>query len=168
MMRFDLLAFSAQLIQARWEFDRLPSEELPGLAQNALVQGFDGKYTRRIAGLIQPDRADLQPLMAGFLAELGITTMLSREEAGLSLARLIAQAIAGGETKPYEGASYIWRVVVNGLSNRPDELMPFVGHASEYEDCGTYSQDVEETRRAIDEDIIREAHDLLARTSRSA
>jgi hypothetical protein len=35
--------------------------------------------------------------------------------------------------------------------------MPFVGHASEYEDCGTYSQDVEDTRRAIEEDMIQVA-----------
>jgi hypothetical protein len=46
-------------------------------------------------------------------------------------------------------------------------LMPFVGHASEYEDCGTYTRDAEETRRAIQEDTIQEARDLLARTSRA-
>jgi hypothetical protein len=167
-MRFDLLPFSAQLIQARWEFDQLPSEELPRLAQDALELGFDGKCTRRIAGLIQPNRADLQPLMAGFLAELGIMTKLSREQAGLELARLVAQAIIEGKITPYEGASFIWRQVANGLSYRPKELMPFVGNASEYEDCGSYSQNHEETRRKIDEDIVQDARQLVTEITRES
>jgi hypothetical protein len=164
-MRFDLLPFSAELIQARWEFDELPSEDLPVLAQDALELGFDGKITRRIAGLIRPRKSDLQPFVSGFLAEMGIKKTLTREQAGFLLARFVAQGIVERRIKPYDGASFIWRNVVNGLKNHPKELMPFVGHASEYEDCGSFSQNIEKTRQQIEKDIVKEAQSLLVGTS---
>jgi hypothetical protein len=161
-MRFDVLPFSPQLVQARWEFARLPSEELPGLAQSALELGYDGNCTRRIAGLNHPDNFDLQPLMPGFLEELGVTTKLSRRDAGLALARLVAQAIVEGRTEPYDGARFIWREIVNELwSNPPEELMSFVGNASEYEDCEFYSQHAEEVRRKLADDIMQDARELV-------
>lgn len=82
-MRFERLPFSPQLIQARWTLDHLPSEDAPTLAQDALELGYDGKYVRRIAGLIGPDHADLLPLMPGFLLEMGISAPLQKEEAAI-------------------------------------------------------------------------------------
>jgi hypothetical protein len=69
-MRFNLLPFSPRLIQARWVFGKLPGEEIPGLAQNALELGYDGKIIRRLAGLINPDHFELQRFMPAFLAKL--------------------------------------------------------------------------------------------------
>lgn len=160
-MRLDALPFSPLLVQARTAFGRLPAEELPRLAQDALELGYDGKCTRRIAGLESPDYFDLQPLIAGFLAELGISTSLSKREAGLVLARFVAQAIVDGRVKPYEGARFIWRDIVNELwPNPPEELMSFVGNASEYEDCGFYSKQPEDIRKKIADDIMRDAREL--------
>ncbi|HWR16110.1 MAG TPA: hypothetical protein VN577_14880 [Terriglobales bacterium] len=162
-MRFDLLPFSPQLIQARWEFGKLPSEELPRLAQDALELGYDGKYTRRIAGLESPDSFDLQPLMPGFLAELGVTSKLSQRNAGMALARLVAQAIVDGRVKPYDGARFIWREIeVELWPNPPEELLCFVGNASEYEDSEFYSEQPEDDRKTIAEEIIRGARELAA------
>lgn len=160
-MRFDVLPFSPQLIQARWEFGKLPSEGLPRLAQDALELGYDGKCIRRIAGLVSPDSFDLQPLMPGFLAELGVTTTLSQREAGLALARFVAQAIIDGRVKPYEGARFIWREIEIELwPNPPEELRSFVGNASEYEDCEFYSRQPEDVRKKIADDIMRDAREL--------
>jgi hypothetical protein len=86
-MRFERLPFSPRLIQARWVLDKLPSEEVPRLAQDALESGYDGKNVRRIAGLTQTDRAELLPLMPGFLAEMGVAATLPRDEAGWLVAR---------------------------------------------------------------------------------
>ena len=161
-MRFDVLPFSPQLIQARWEFGKLPSEEVPRLAQDALELGYDGKYIRRIAGLESPDSFDLHPLMPGFLAELGVTTKLSQRDAGLALARLVAQAIVDGRVKPYEGARFIWREIeVELWPNPPEELMSFVGNASEYEDCEFYSKHPEDVRKKIADDIIQIAREIV-------
>jgi len=107
----------------------------------------------------------LQPVVPGFLAELGIKKTLTREQAGLALARFVAQGIVERRIKPYDGASFVWRNVVNALTNHPKELMPFVGHASEYEDRGSYSQDIEKTRQQIEKDIVEEAQSLLVGTS---
>lgn len=161
-MRFDVLPFSPQLIQARWEFGKLPSEELPRLAQDALELGYDGQYTRRIAGLIHPDSFDLQPLMPGFFAELGVTATLPRREAGLTLAKLVAQAIVDCRVNPYQGARFIWREIVNELrTDAPKELLSFVGNASEYEDCEFYNQHPEGVRKKIANDITRDARELV-------
>lgn len=106
-MRFERLPFSPQLIQARWTLDNLPSEDAPKLAQDALELGFDGKNIRRIAGLINPNHADLLPLIPGFFGEMGIAAPMGREEAAWSLARRIADAISEGQITPYEGAEFI-------------------------------------------------------------
>jgi len=163
VMRFDLFPFAPQLIQARWVLGKLPSEEVPRLAQDALELGYDGKNTRRIAGLIQPNSAELQPLMAGYLTELGVMTGLSREQAGWSLARLVAEGIVEAWISPYEGARFIWREIVNELwPNQKHPLLVFVGNASEYEDCNPYGGNPEETRRQISQDIIEDARALLS------
>lgn len=161
-MRFDMLPFSPQLIQARWVLDKLPSEEAPRLAQDALELGYDGKHIRRIAALFQPSNADLQPLMTGFVTELGATPGLTREQAGWSLARLVAEGILEARIAPYDGARFIWRDIVNELwPNQQHPLLAFAGTASEYEDCESYSRDPEETRRQISQEIIEQARALL-------
>jgi hypothetical protein len=161
-MRFDALPFSPQLVQARWEFGNLPSEELPRLAQDALENGYDGANTRRIAGLINPDQFDLQPLMQGFLAELGLATKPTREEAALALARFVAQAILERKVGAYEGARFIWLdIVIEMWPNQPNALESFVGNASEYEDCVFYSQHPEEVRKKIERDIFEAAQELI-------
>jgi hypothetical protein len=162
-MRFEQLGFSPELVQARWQLGKLPSEDVPRLAQDALELGFDGSYTRRIAGLIHPNYFDLEPLMSKFLLELGIQNAISHQQAGGLLARCIAAGIAEGRTPQYEGARYIWWEIVNDLwPNPPEELLVFVGHASEYEDCQFYASHPDEVRHKIEEDIIADARGLLA------
>ena len=166
-MRFDRFGFVPQLIQARWEFGKLASEEVPPFAQNALELGYDGKYTRRIAGLTQPTNSDLQPLMPRFLAELGINKPTSRENAAFVLARYVAQGIIDGRVQPYEGARFISREIADELGqNLPDELIPFIGYASDYEDCVSYSGDPADRRGKIDRDIIENARILVTALAR--
>lgn len=161
-MRFEQLPFSPQLIQARWTLAKLASEDAPKLAQGALEVGFDGKNIRRIAGLINPNHADLLPLIPGFFAEMGIAVPMGREEAAWSLARLIAEAISEGQITPYEGAKFIWRDIVNEVwPNEQHPLLSFVGCASDYEDCESYSQHPEGRRREIEQEIIEDARALL-------
>ena len=162
-MRFELLPFSPQLIQARWALDKLPSEDAPPLAQEALRLGYDGKNVRRIAGLISPVRADLLPLMPGFLAEMGMSTGITREEAAWALTRSIAKGMLDGHITPYEGASFIWREIVNQVwPNQQHPLLSFVGWASDYEDCESYTERPDKRRREIEKEIAEEARALLA------
>jgi len=162
VMRFERLPFSPQLIQARWVLNKLPSEDVPRLAQDALESGYDGKNVRRIAGLIKTDWAELLPLMPGFLSEMGVVAPLPRDEAGWLLARLVAKGISEEQLTPYEGARFIWKIVTEVWPNQQHPLLSFVGNASEYEDCESYSQHPEETRGQIEQDIIKDARALLA------
>jgi hypothetical protein len=84
------------------------------------------------------------------------------KQVGWLLARLVAQAISEGRITPYEGARFIWKIVNELWPNQQHPLLSFVGHASEYEDCESYSQHPKETRRQIEQDIIKEARALLA------
>jgi hypothetical protein len=162
-MRFDRLNFSPQLIQARWTLGKLPSEEAPSLAQDALEFGYDGKNVRRIAGLIRPVGADLLPLMPGFLTEMGISKPLTDEEAAWTLARLVANGISEGRITPYEGANFIWRDLVNQVwPNQQHPLLSLVAWASDYEDCESYTDRPEHRRQEIEEEIVKEARLLVS------
>jgi hypothetical protein len=166
-MRFNALPFSPELIHARWEFGNLLTEDIPKLAQDALEHGYDGENIRKVAGLIAPTYFDLQPLKNGFLAELGIKQQVSKRDAGLLLARIVARQIAEGNVAPYEGASFIWREIANELwdPERPQELLPFIGEASEYEDCQFYATNPEEIRRKIEREIMEVAQEFSTRAS---
>ena len=167
-MRFDLFPFKPQIIEARWILRILPSEEVPQIAQKALELGYDGKNIARIAGLNHPTNADLLSLFSGFLAELGANSIQSQNQAGWVLAEAIAQGICDGWVEPYDGARFIWREIVNRLwPNQQHRLLSFVGNASKYEDCESYSDQPERTRREIAKEIIKDARELLAeRTQR--
>jgi hypothetical protein len=161
-MRFNSLPFSPELIHARWEFGKVATEDIPKLAQDALERGYDGENIRKVAGLVAPTYFDLQPLKNGFLRELGITQQLSNRDAGLLLSRLIADGIAKGQIAPYEGSSFIWREIANELwhPERPQQLLPFIGEACEYEDCEFYAENPEEVRREIERSIVELAREF--------
>jgi hypothetical protein len=161
-MRFDSLPFSPQLIHARWEFGKMATEDIPKLAQDALEHGYDGDNIRKIAGLVAPTYFDLQPLKSGFLMELGIRQQLNKRDAGLLLSRLIADGIAKGHIAPYEGARFIWWEIANELwhPETPQELLPFIWEASEYEDCEFYAENPEEVRRQVERHIVEVAREF--------
>jgi len=162
-MHFDRLPFSPQLIHARWTLGKLPSEDAPSLAQDALQFGHDGKNVRRIAGLVRPSQADLLPLMPGFLAEIGVSAPLAREQAAWLLARLIAKGISERRVTPYEGARFIaYEIAIEVWPNQQHPLLSFVGLASDYEDCESYTWHPDKRRREIDEEIVEEARAVLA------
>ena len=111
---------------------------------------------------MRPNHADLLPLMPGFLTELGISTLLATEDAACLLARLVAEGISERRVTPYEGARFIWLEIVSEVwPNQQHPLLFFAGYASEYEDCESYSQNPEETRREIEQEIIQKARAFL-------
>lgn len=111
---------------------------------------------------MKTDWAELLPLMPGFLSEMGVVATLARDEAGWLLARLVAKGVSEERVTPYESARFIWRIVNEVWPNQQHPLLSFVGNASEYDDCGSYSQHPEETRRQIEQEIIKDARVLLA------
>jgi hypothetical protein len=160
-MRFDTFSFSPRLIQARWTLGKLASEDMPGLAQDALTSGYDGPAIRRLAGLLNPVKTDVEPQLSGFFGELGQPENLSQEQAAIVLACFVADAIVEGRETPYEGARCIWWEIANSVVPVPDRLLSFVGEASEYEDCSPYDERGKRWREEIEQQIKRDAHELL-------
>jgi hypothetical protein len=126
---------------------RLLAEDLPAIAVRALEEGYDSPTLRQLAGAEGRDSGDLRTLFLKALQELGVQP-LSPAEAGLSLARSIADDVLAGSIDPYDGARRIWSEVYTRFPHLV-QLRPFVGLASEYEDDAKHR---EEYRRSIVEE----------------
>jgi len=145
----------AELAQLKWHFGILFPEAVPAFAADALEAGCDGRQLRRIAGMIRPTRADLEPIIDGMFLELGQSQITNTSAAGIRLAKKVAEQIVSGAISPYDGANLIWRHVYYEL-RQPDELVPFVGLASEWEDHL-------HLRKRYDKDIVAAAREFLGR-----
>jgi len=111
--------------------------------------------------MINPVKADIEPLLNGFFVELGLSESLSQEQAALILACYVAEAITAGREEPYEGARFIWWEIANAVDPTPHRLLSFVGEASEYENCSPYDERGKQLRNEIEQQIIGDARDLL-------
>jgi hypothetical protein len=141
----------------------LPSDDAPRIAQEALEHGYDGVATRKLAGLIRPIWSELNTLVPEFLTELGAAEALNEEDAGRLLAREVAKAIADGRVAPYDGARFLWREInIKLWPNGPSDLLPFVGLASEYEDCEYYGGNTKAIRAELAHQIVEQAREFIA------
>lgn len=126
-----------------------PSEELPDLAARALAEGIDAPALRELAGLTPADVREARDLFLLAMEQLGIDVPRSRRDA----VQLWAAEILNGTLTPYEGARLIWWHGWNEL-DRPDDLTPFVGLASEWEDDPIH-------RTRYEQDILNHARQLI-------
>lgn len=142
--------------EALWRLGELPVGQLQRFARQALADGCYGPALQELAeyAYFTMTKSEAESLFERALREMG-RSPLSTREAGLQIARGIANDIVSGRTHPYDGARRIWQEVWQ-RSGRPDELLGFVGLASQYED-----NHKAEHRRAYLEDIVREAKRLL-------
>jgi hypothetical protein len=134
--------------------DDQPAEDLPEIAVQALVRGIDSPALRELAGLSRDDVRSARDLFITAMAELGVQ-MPSPEAGARERVRFWAAEMLVGTLTPYEGSRLIWW---NGWEplERPDDLTPFVGLASEWEDDP-------EHRTEYEHDMLAEARSLLAR-----
>jgi hypothetical protein len=145
----------AKLAQLKWHFWLLFPESVPAFAADALEAGHDGRQLRRIAGMMRPTRADLEPIIDAMFGELGQLPIADTQAAGIHLAKKVCEQIVSGAISPYDGANLIWRTIANRLG-QPDELLQFVGLASEWEDHMNL-------RDHYDKDIVAAARTFLGR-----
>jgi hypothetical protein len=143
----------------------LPSWALPSIAVRALEHGSDSPGLRLLAGETEPIESTVGPIFARALAELAVSIPDART-ALMFVARYYAEKIVDGSISPYKGAAAIWRQVTNhssaqGNSELWDSLGVFVGLASEHEDYPP-------ARAELDEEIVREAQELLASSAGEA
>ena len=109
------------------------SEDLVGVAIEALEDGRDSPSLRVLAGLSGSDVTQARALFDRVLEELGIVRP-SMRDAALLLARETAREIVSGTVEPYEGAKRIWELARSAPDESLSELDPFIYAASEWED----------------------------------
>jgi hypothetical protein len=146
----------SELQLACWRFDLglQPSEELVGLAVDALVAGLDGPALVELAGSEPGDPRTARDVFADVVLEQG----LDRADEQTALWHLVthtAQQIVRGTLDPITGARWIWREASHRAEPEGD-LRIFIGLASEADD---HPNDREELGRAV----AQESAALLAR-----
>ena len=113
----------------------------------------DGVYSEALGEVIfaEPRWSEIGPLFERALSELGVGVP-DRATAVQRLARDYACRIVSSHLSPYEGAKSIcWELAYEPEAG--DSLLPFIGLASEWEDCPEY-------RPEYEADIIQAAHEL--------
>ena len=141
-----------EILAALWQLKSLASEEVPGTAEALLTRGYDTPAVVELAGLVRPVRSDAEPIVERALRELGVKRPTDAE-AGRSLAAFWAAEILAGRLDPYVGARRIWTESWFACG-QPDDLIPFVGLASQYEDSP-------EHRSELVADIVAAAKEYL-------
>jgi hypothetical protein len=144
-------------IAARFVLGLIPSEELPAIATQVLVDGFDGSALCELAGETNPTLSDATGQFEKALDEIH-ASKLSPKEAVFVLAKIYSKQILDGSLKPYEGAKIIWRDLSYVI--RPDDhtLDSFVYWADEFENADDFQRRIychaaifESARKFIDE-----------------
>ncbi|XSG77480.1 hypothetical protein ACP8Y2_10770 [Herpetosiphon llansteffanensis] len=131
------------IIQARYVLGRIPNSELPKLATQLLIDGYDSLALRILAGL-QAYEIDLQAntLWEQIKTDLALTPMTSRDAARIYAIDALQQVILG-TIDPFIAAEELWDVSIeakssdktsntqNSLQSEFHDLDPFVYCASE-------------------------------------
>jgi hypothetical protein len=131
------------------------AEEIIAVATDALVLGSDSPSLRELAGTSTYDVDDVPRLLEQAARELGFRE-LTKEEALRAVSTDICRQISSGEIRPYDGAKWLWRTVVESEAPHHHELDPFIYAASEFESRPADQEFFEDA-------IRREARDLLSR-----
>jgi hypothetical protein len=155
-MRDNRRMLSLHLVLARTVVGDLPVEVIPDWAAQAIAEGLDSVSLRELAGMSARDPIEVREVFYSAARELG-QEIPTNAQARWTLAIMWAQAIVSGELTPYEGSRLIWVDAATEL-DYPQELMGFVGLASEWEDQPEF-------RVQYEEDMREEARKFLARHS---
>ena len=95
-------------IAVLYYFGELGYWKMPRIAQDALEQGYDGPALRRLAGLINPVDADIDPKQIDTaFREMGVSAPLSKDEARLSLAAEVAAKALYAGANVFDQATHI-------------------------------------------------------------
>lgn len=150
----DQARSALQVAAWRYHLGLQPSEQLVGLAVEALVAGLDGQALAELAGTNPRDSREVRDRFVAVLNEQGLD--LSDEQTTLwHLVKHTAGQIVEGSLDPFEGAEWLWRSA-SYLAEPEGDLRIFIGLASEFEDHP-------EDANVLGPEIVREAAALLAR-----
>jgi hypothetical protein len=106
-------------VQAEWTLGRYPLKNLPEVAAQAMMAGFEGPFILDLVGYAAPSLDRLKPeTVEGAFREMGLPT-LTKSQALLLLARRVASRVLRKEVSCRAGAEAIQDLA---LSIHPDEM----------------------------------------------
>jgi hypothetical protein len=119
-------AFNPSRLAVLYYFGDLQYWKLPGVAVDALVNGYDGAALRKLAGLNDVVESDL-PVgeVDSAFQEMGVAAPISKAEATLILATEAVKGVIDGDGDVFDVATHI-RIHLCGLENPMPELRRIV------------------------------------------
>lgn len=94
-------------VQAEWVLNRFPKVQLPEVAAQAMMAGFEGPYILDLVSYAAPTLDQLKPqVVEGAFREMGLSP-LTKPQALLLLARRVASRILRNEVSCRAGAAAI-------------------------------------------------------------
>jgi len=114
----------------------ISAHELQKCAEALVVQGLDSPSLSKLLILDSPYSEDVSVLFEKAVKELGYI-IPTKEDAVKGLVQGIAESIVKGELSEYEGATKIWKEVLDEIETIPDDLWIFKSEASLIESCMT-------------------------------
>jgi len=125
--------FDPNKLAVLYYFGDLGYWQLPATFADALEHGFDGRFLRRLAGMINPVASDIRPEeIDSAFREVGVDAPLPKEKARIGLAIEAARRAISGESNVFSEATHI-RIHICEWRNVPPELRPIVALSSESE-----------------------------------
>jgi hypothetical protein len=125
------MGFDPRDIAVQYYFGDLQYWKMPGIAADALEQGYDGRALRILAGLRNPTEGDIrQQEIDSAFREMGIAAPITKEQARLILARQSAVKAIHGDSNVFDQATHI-RIHLCELKDPPEELRRIVSLSKE-------------------------------------
>jgi hypothetical protein len=123
------------LAQARWVLGMIPLDQLPELAAQAMVQGFEGPGVLDLASFDEPTLHLIKPeIVEQAFREMG-RAPLTRSQAALRVARELALRILRGQVSVEKGAADVFDLTRRcGFKEAPRELTRFESWMARFED----------------------------------
>ena len=138
----EAFEYEVQQIAASERLDLISPEQVVDWASQWVAE-IDSTALLSLASLEKPaNRVDVRELVVTLLQELRLDPV-DDQQAGLKVARQVAQQIIDGSVSPVEGAKRIWWDVSRRVPLIEEWLRPFGGLASEWEDNVALRQEYE-------------------------
>jgi len=123
------MTFDPELIEAKLALELIPSEDMPGVAWDALEAGLEGPGIARLAALEHPTFFEVAEVLPKAKAEMALAD-LSVGEAALRIAKRWAAEILERGEDPLRHTEEFWRLWVKA------------DYARELQSVGTLDDDI--------------------------
>lgn len=144
-----------EMALARWVLGELAPELVPELAVQAVQAGCEAPSVVLLAGQHAPTEREIEDELVGVFRETGLTPPTEMQALKVIVDEC-ASRIVSGSVAPLAGARELWQRAPSSTRDFAvwEQLRPFIGYASEWEDH-------EEGRSTYEAGIVASAQALL-------